>query len=239
MKVPLMPFDASSAIRHIIVKHAKIAGIEAPFLGSHVLRHSNAARQIDLGTRPQVLSDLLGHRNPESISAYVRIATALAARDFTAGAAMTTAVISPNFGTMRGRFSASNAPWATRTAVVSTTSGVSWISSPRTGANKMIYRWTMPSGAGVGGFRAARPSPWPTSSASSPRQFCLYRRRRDPVSFVPDHAFAPVKVSTFIPYIFSHDEIHRILAAASSHHGRFIWASMLQNPTFWFCTAPA
>jgi len=75
MKVPFMPFDASSAIRHIIVKHAKIAGIEAPFLGSHVLRHSNAARQIDLGTRPQVLSDLLGHRNPESISAYVRIAT--------------------------------------------------------------------------------------------------------------------------------------------------------------------
>jgi integrase len=61
------------------------------------------------------------------------------------------------------------------------------------------------------------------------RQFCLYRRRRDPVGFVPDHAFAPVKVSTFIPYIFSHDEIHRILAAASSHHGRFIWASMLRT----------
>jgi site-specific recombinase XerD len=75
MMMPFMPFDASSAIRHIIVKHAKIAGIEASYLGSHVLRHSNAARQIDLGTRPQVLSDLLGHRDPESISAYVRIAT--------------------------------------------------------------------------------------------------------------------------------------------------------------------
>ncbi len=75
MKMPFMPFDASSAIRHIIVKHAKIAGIKAAFLGSHVLRHSNAARQIDLGTRPRVISDLLGHRDPESISAYVRIAT--------------------------------------------------------------------------------------------------------------------------------------------------------------------
>ena len=29
----------------------------------------------NLGIRPQVLSDLLGHRDPESISAYVRIAT--------------------------------------------------------------------------------------------------------------------------------------------------------------------
>ena len=75
LKVPFTPFDASSAIRHIIIKHAKAAGIEASYLGSHVLRHSNAARQIDLGTRPDVLSELLGHRDPESISAYVRIAT--------------------------------------------------------------------------------------------------------------------------------------------------------------------
>jgi integrase len=75
IKMPFTPFDASSAIRHIIIKHAKVAGIDAAYLGSHVLRHSNAARQIDLGTPPRVLSDLLGHRDPESISAYVRIAT--------------------------------------------------------------------------------------------------------------------------------------------------------------------
>lgn len=74
-KMPFHPLSASSAVRHILVKHAKIAGLEAPYLGSHVLRHSNASRHIDLGTRPRVLSDLLGHRDPESISAYVRIAT--------------------------------------------------------------------------------------------------------------------------------------------------------------------
>jgi site-specific recombinase XerD len=39
------------------------------------LRHSHAARQIDLGTPPRVVSELLGHRDPESLSAYVRIAT--------------------------------------------------------------------------------------------------------------------------------------------------------------------
>jgi integrase len=59
------------------------------------------------------------------------------------------------------------------------------------------------------------------------RQLCLYRRRRDPSSYVPEHALAPVKESIFLPYIFSHDEVRRILAAAASHHGRFIWGSML------------
>ncbi|MFK0692100.1 site-specific integrase [Mesorhizobium sp. IMUNJ 23033] len=75
MKVPFGPFAASSAIRHIIAKHARAAGISGTFLGSHVLPHSHAARQIDLGTPPRVVSELLGHRDPESLSAYVRIAT--------------------------------------------------------------------------------------------------------------------------------------------------------------------
>jgi site-specific recombinase XerD len=76
MKMPFGPLSASSAVRHILIKHAKAAGLDARYLGSHVLRHSNAARQLDLGTRPRVLSEMLGHRDPESISAYVRIATA-------------------------------------------------------------------------------------------------------------------------------------------------------------------
>lgn len=75
MKVPFAPLTAAAAVRHILVKHARKAGLDAPYLGSHVLRHSNAARHVDLGTRPRVLSDLLGHRDPESVSAYVRIAT--------------------------------------------------------------------------------------------------------------------------------------------------------------------
>jgi integrase/recombinase XerD len=60
------------------------------------------------------------------------------------------------------------------------------------------------------------------------RQLCLFRRRYDPTSYVPEHAVAPVKESTFLPYIFSHDEVRRILALASSHQGRFIWAAMLR-----------
>lgn len=59
------------------------------------------------------------------------------------------------------------------------------------------------------------------------RQMCLYRRRRDPASYVPEHALAPVKESTFLPYIFTRDEVGRIIAAAASHNGRFIWGPML------------
>ena len=75
MKVPFGGLTCSSAVRHILVKHAKAAGIQAAYLGSHVLRHSNAARQLDVGTQPRVLTELLGHRDSQSLSAYVRIAT--------------------------------------------------------------------------------------------------------------------------------------------------------------------
>ncbi len=71
------PYDAlttSSAIRHIIIKHARVAGVTAAYLGSHVLRHSHATRQINEGALPKVVSDILGHRRPESTSSYVRVA---------------------------------------------------------------------------------------------------------------------------------------------------------------------
>ena len=75
MMTPFEPLSCATAVRHILVKHAKAASLNAPYLGSHVLRFSNAARQVDLGIQPRVLSELFGHRDSESISAYVRIAT--------------------------------------------------------------------------------------------------------------------------------------------------------------------
>jgi integrase/recombinase XerD len=74
-KVPFGALTASSAVRHVLVKHVKAAGIQAAYVGSHVLRHSNAARQVDVGTQARTLSELLGHRDSQSLSAYVRIAT--------------------------------------------------------------------------------------------------------------------------------------------------------------------
>jgi site-specific recombinase XerD len=47
------------------------------------------------------------------------------------------------------------------------------------------------------------------------RQLCLYRRRRDPNGFVPEHALAPQAESKYVPHIFSREEVHRLLKAAS------------------------
>lgn len=60
------------------------------------------------------------------------------------------------------------------------------------------------------------------------RQLCLFRRRRDPASFVPEHAVAPVKESVFLPYIFTPQEVLTLLEAATRHTGRSIWGAMLR-----------
>jgi len=60
------------------------------------------------------------------------------------------------------------------------------------------------------------------------RQLCLYRRRRDPNGFVPDHAWAPYTESTYLPYLFSREEIRALLDAAARHRGRNMWARMLR-----------
>jgi integrase len=74
-KVPHRRLGGASAVRHILLKHARAAGVTAPYLGSHVLRHTHACRQLEQGTPPKLIGDILGHRRPESTSAYLRIAT--------------------------------------------------------------------------------------------------------------------------------------------------------------------
>lgn len=64
----------SSAIRFAVRKYAARAGIQTRPLGGHVLRHSHASRQVDQQAPPRVLSSILGHRDPESTSAYTRVA---------------------------------------------------------------------------------------------------------------------------------------------------------------------
>ena len=75
MNAPHVRLSASSAVRHILIKHARAAGVSAPYLGSHALRHSHACRQMEQGMQPKVIGDILGHRRPESTSAYLRIST--------------------------------------------------------------------------------------------------------------------------------------------------------------------
>jgi integrase/recombinase XerD len=75
MKPPHGALATSSAVRHILCRWAARAQVRATFLGSHALRHAHACRQMELGTRPKLIGDILGHRNPQSTSVYLRVAT--------------------------------------------------------------------------------------------------------------------------------------------------------------------
>ena len=75
MRAPHKQLACSVTIRHILHTHAQRAGVTATYLGTHVLRHTQACRQMELGIQPKLIGDILGHRNPESTSAYLRVAT--------------------------------------------------------------------------------------------------------------------------------------------------------------------
>jgi integrase/recombinase XerD len=72
-RIPHQPLSGS-AIRHLVREHARAAGISAPRLGGHLLRHSHATRQIDSGAHPKIVGDILGHLRPASTSIYIRVA---------------------------------------------------------------------------------------------------------------------------------------------------------------------
>lgn len=74
-RTPFSRFSASSAVRRILHKAARRAGVSAPFLGTHVLRHTYASRQLGLGTPIKVIGDVLGHQDPKSTSVYTRVSS--------------------------------------------------------------------------------------------------------------------------------------------------------------------
>ena len=58
----------------MLMKYARKAGLEVGRLSSHLLRHSHATRQIELGTSMKLVGDILGHRHPQTTSLYTRSA---------------------------------------------------------------------------------------------------------------------------------------------------------------------
>jgi len=73
MRMPFKRLACSTTVRHILHSAARRAEITAPFLGTHALRHTHACRQLELGVAPKIIGDILGHRDPESTSAYLRV----------------------------------------------------------------------------------------------------------------------------------------------------------------------
>lgn len=73
LRMPFKRLACSSTVRHILHSAARQADVTAAFLGTHALRHTHACRQLELGVAPKIIGDILGHRDPESTSAYLRV----------------------------------------------------------------------------------------------------------------------------------------------------------------------
>ena len=61
------------------------------------------------------------------------------------------------------------------------------------------------------------------------RQLCLHRRRRDPHGFVPEQAWTPKTGLPFLPYIFSRQEVRRLLIAAGRYRGRNVGPVLMRT----------
>ena len=68
---PLKP----TAVNEIFQHWTRISGLDIPFQGSHCIRHSYAVHLLRQGTSVKSIGDLLGHRNAESTCVYLRLAT--------------------------------------------------------------------------------------------------------------------------------------------------------------------
>lgn len=63
----------------------------------------------------------------------------------------------------------------------------------------------------------------------SVRQFCLYLQRRDPTVFVPPVSLAPQTASYYQPYVFSVEEVRRLILATEQYQGRVFWPGMFRT----------
>ena len=71
-RAPYKPIQ-TVAIRHIVQKYLKIAGIDTHLRGAHTFRYSCAQRLFENDFSTKVIGDYLGHRNPETTQRYIKI----------------------------------------------------------------------------------------------------------------------------------------------------------------------
>ncbi len=68
---PLKPTAVGEILQHRI----RSSGLDIPFKGAHCIRHSYAMHLLRQGISVKSIGDLLGHRNAESTCVYLRLAT--------------------------------------------------------------------------------------------------------------------------------------------------------------------
>jgi integrase/recombinase XerD len=71
--IPFGPLSSSTVAARVHC-WAERAGVHAPFLGTHLFRHSFATKQLERGIPLKVIADILGHRDCRTTGVYVRTA---------------------------------------------------------------------------------------------------------------------------------------------------------------------
>jgi len=226
-----------TAVSEAFQRQVRLSGMDIPYQGPHCLRHSYAVNLLRQGTSIKVIGDILGHRNAESTCVYLRLAiddlrsVALEVPDYADIDIRVDATALNGLPPARS--------WK---KVKSSIPLQSFLAQEITAYLQLhrslgkIYRAENATLRSLDAFLAIQ-CPWAqelsgrlfnqwcdTFANLTPtvrrnrmrfvRNFCLYRRRSHPRSFIPDILTFPANHSQFIPYIFSSTDIARLLCAA-------------------------
>jgi len=63
----------SSAVAEAFQREVRLAGLDIPYHGAHCLRHSFAVHHLRQGTSMKAIGDILGHQCPSSTNTYLRL----------------------------------------------------------------------------------------------------------------------------------------------------------------------
>lgn len=226
-----------TAVTEAFQRQVRLSGIDIPYHGPHCLRHSFAVHLLRQGTSVKVIGDVLGHHNVESTCVYLRLAiedlrsvalevpdyadidicvdanainglpqvrswkkvkSSMPLQSFLAEEITAYLQLHRSLGKIYGTENCTLRSLDTFLAIQ-----CSWAEEL---SGRLFIQW-------CDTFANLTPTVR-RNRMRIVRNFCLYRRRSHPQSFIPDILTFPANNSQFIPYIFSSTDIARLLSAA-------------------------
>jgi integrase len=232
---PLKP----TAVTEVFQQRVRESGLDIPYQGPHCLRHSYAVHLLRQGTPVKAISDLLGHRSTESTCVYLR----LAIEDLRSVALpvpqgpsvqMSSNIVNSRLRT-RDRSKVTNPKTKSRSPL---RSFLAEDIRDYLQLKRSLGRNYENEGGTLHSLDAFVVSQYPLSKDLTAeifndwcitlhylsktvrrkrmrdvRNFCLYRCRTRPQSFVPDAFTFPANHQPVTPHIFSESDIARLLNA--------------------------
>jgi integrase len=250
---PLKP----TAVTGVFQRCVRLSGLDIPYRGPHCLRHSYAVHLLRQGGSTKVIGDLLGHRSAESTRVYLRLAIEdlrqVALPVPSEEHIDNPAVVHPTINQRRGKGQKPSSVLTRAPSKVLRSVLADDIEDYLRLKQSLGRKYALESRA-LYGLDAFLVEQYPTAqeltaeifnqwcltlSRLTPsvrrnrmrhvRSFCLYCCRSKPHSFVPDPLTLPANHPRPIPYIFSEQEVARLIHA--TQYLRPGWGSPLRAET--------